>query len=183
MTRKLCVAALLAGVCMAAVAKEECTPTLQVESGETLRLRPHVNELRACTLDEAAFRGLVARWVLESHADDVQPRWLFAGRLVQMPWLSRRLAAAALADPAWDGGRGRPRSGNDNSFVAALLSTPALLQPVADAFSGSRHAVVAATVEKVLIGPAADIDVALSPPQALLPFDAQVWYRLAPRAP
>lgn len=101
------------------------------------------------------------------------------GRIVLYPWLSSLLAREASSAPGWDAARGRPLRGHENTFVAGLLERSPEFGAL---FAGRR--VVSVLVEKVLVRPAAELDLPAGAPfsaSALFPFDAQLWVVLAPR--
>ena len=151
------------------------------DDGVTLRLRvPRPIDLDTSTraLDELltqAFPG--HRLPAERISIDV-------GRIIEHPWLSRRLAEAALHSPRWDPARGKPRAGNDNAAVAQLIGDEKLVAPWAAVFARHGATVHNASVEKVLIGrvgETADLAPLASDPAATgkrLPFDAILWLRL-----
>jgi hypothetical protein len=127
-------------------------------------------DTRHCPLDEAAYARLVRDWL---RGRGTAPRTLALGRVEAQPWLAAALAAAAAADRRWrtEGPGAAPAT--HNRLVAALLSEPAMLARLSAPFAGSGLAVVSVAAEKVLVGPASG-----APP---LPYDAQIWLRLAPR--
>lgn len=147
---------------------------------DTLRLRA------GCPLSLVELLQGVDRLLAAAGPDLPSPATLAMGRIVEYPWLSERLARAALADPGWDAQRGRPRAGGENAWVAEALAQRRLLAELADRFAAEGLALRVAGVEKVLVGDvgssaelrhlAADaVD-----PAARLPFDAQLWLRIEP---
>lgn len=106
------------------------------------------------------------------------------GRIVEHPWLSRRLAETALHSPRWDAARGKPRGGNENFAVSRMIDDEKLVAAWAAVFARHGATVRNASVEKVLIGRVGKT-VELAPlaadPAAAgkrLPFDAILWLRL-----
>ncbi|HSJ98068.1 MAG TPA: hypothetical protein VLC53_13390, partial [Myxococcota bacterium] len=138
-----------------------------------------------CPLALADLLQGVDRLLAAAGPDLPAPASLAMGRIVEYPWLAERLARAALADPGWDAGRGRPRgSAGENRYVADTLAERALLSELADRFAAEGLALRVAGVEKVLVGDAATVPELRSlladgvDPGARLPFDAQLWLRI-----
>lgn len=186
--------ALALGAAQPALAEERFAATAEVRgcaldlghptpATETLRLRV------GCPLTLAELLEGVDRLLATAGPDLPRPVTLAMGRIVEYPWLSERLARAALADPGWDARHGRPRAGGENRYVATLLDERHLYAELGDRFAAEGLALRVAAVEKVLVG-----DVATFPelrsladqgvdPAARLPFDAQLWLRIEPLAP
>lgn len=175
----LLVAALCACVGVAG-AQEGCEPYVENHRDmETAALRPHRDAFRHCTLDEAAYRRVVAAWLAARGGAAPPLRGLGLGRAVNLPWVSEHIACAALGDPRWDGARGRDRKGDINGLVAALLSRPDFLQRLDAPFAATPWMVRAVSVEKVLVTRAAEI--LPDAGRGRLPYDAQLWLAIAPR--
>jgi hypothetical protein len=102
---------------------------------------------------------------------------LFVGTVGDVPGLSEELVAASRASAGWDAASGRPRSGDPNGFVAGLLRASPLLR---DLFAS--HTIAGVSVEKMLV-PTRRAVRERRPgdgvPDARLPYDAQLWVRLA----
>ena len=104
---------------------------------------------------------------------------LFLGAVGDIPGLSAELVQAARASAGWDRVAARPRSGDVNGFVAALLEDGAVLRGILPGF-----VVTGVSVEKVLV-PSRQMLRERTPgdgvPDARLPYDAQLWVRLRKR--
>jgi len=106
------------------------------------------------------------------------------GRIVEHPWLSQRLAEAALHSPRWDADRGKQRGASDNFAVAQIIDEQRLVSQWTAVFASHGLRVHNATVEKVLVGSVGKT-AELAPLAALpgtagkrLPFDAILWLQL-----
>ena len=106
------------------------------------------------------------------------------GRIVEHPWLSQRLAEAALHSPRWDANRGKPRGDNENFAVAQIIDEHQLAEAWASVFARHGLRVRNASVEKVLIGSVGKT-AELAPLAVLpgaagkrIPFDAILWLQL-----
>ena len=97
---------------------------------------------------------------------------LSLGRIDALPWLSERVAAAALRSPGWDARSGRPLSGSPERFVAELLREQRLAAELITVPAGFGAEAEIASVEKVRVRTQGDLAV---------PFDAVVWLRLRDR--
>ena len=159
----------------------ECS--LTVESNDephTLRLRVHP-EREDCHIDKASM--LSALKAAFSKTDTPKPEKtyssLYIGRLIDYPWLSQYLSATAYKDPAWDKKRGKPVTLGINKYVSNILSRKEITAEIEKAFATSGYRVVAATVEKVLVGGFGDVPLWQGKMAAgKVPFDAMVWFRL-----
>jgi len=104
---------------------------------------------------------------------------LYLGRIIDYPWLSQHLAVTASRDPAWDMKRGKPVNIDLYKYVNNLLSQKAVAGEIDKTLEASGYRVVAATVEKVLVGSFRDVPMyegKVVPGK--VPFDAMVWFRL-----
>ena len=173
-------AALLGSVLPAAA----CTPYVEQQAKATgAVLRPHHSALEACKVSEESYRRVLAEWLQTRDAATPPPDSLALGRAVEYPWISRYLADAAMHSAAWRYGRVRATPGRHNAFVAALLSESTLLQRLDRPFVGSALQVRGVAVEKVLLGPASEYaSVSGASARLKVPFDAQLWLVLGPRA-
>ena len=133
-----------------------------------LRLRP------SCpigyTSTHAALRALLA------HSAEASEARVSFGRIVEYPWLSSLLAREASSSRHWDAAAGRPLRGNENQWVARMLSAMPEFTALFDAWQ-----IAGISVEKVLIKPAAQLPLAAGaplPPGARLPYDAILWVTL-----
>lgn len=158
-----------------------------VEAGDqwhALRLRALHPQHKNCRIDQDSMLQVLGRALSEDAAANVEGAYasLFIGRIIDYPWLSQYLATAARHDRGWDWKRGRPRSGDINRYVAALLSRRELLARLAPAFSDSGYEIAGVSVEKVLVGTFRDVPdyaVATQVQAGRVPFDAMLWFRLA----
>ena len=110
-------------------------------------------------------------------------RSIFFGRLVEHPWLSKYLAAHALAHDNWDVVKGQPKTGYINQLVRDILSAPDLVEQIQASFAGSGYTVVGASVEKVLVTKANEIDRLELHEPVLVPYDALVHFILKKTVP
>lgn len=154
-----------------------CSPHVE-ERGSSAMFRPHTTAFETCEVSEEAYRQVVADWLGRRPAAAPPLTSLSLGRAVSFPWISRHIADAALRDPRWDARAGKPKKVGINNLVTTLLSEQAFLGRLGAPFERTGYAVAGVTVEKVLVGKAAEH--ASSPVEAnrLVPFDAQVWIRL-----
>lgn len=162
---------------------EDCRLSIEVSrEWRSVRIRGHHPDLRPCAITAEALRSLLQAHAAELAASDPPPTGLSLGRLAEYPWLSRRLAEAALADPAWNTASGRPRRDYDNHYVATRLSRPEFLAEVNEALAEAGYRVTGASVEKVLVTRFGDqFPDAGDHRRARIPFDAQVWLHLERR--
>lgn len=151
------------------------------DDGVTVRLRlPRPVDLDVST---RAFDELLTQ-AFPQHALPAERISIDVGRIIEHPWLSRRLAEAALHSPRWDPVRGKPRAGNDNSAIAHVIDDEKLVAAWAAVFARHGATVHNASVEKVLIGrvgETAELAPLTADPAAIdkrLPFDAILWLRL-----
>lgn len=148
----------------------ECAPYIEERGNESAAtLRPHTHALIRCEVDEAAFRRLVTEWLRGRSAAAPAPRSLALGRAVAYPWISEHITAAAAADAQWRALAARtPRTRRD-ALLGRLLEDPSLRARLAAPLAGSGYKLAGVSYEKVLWN------------EEGLPFDAQLWLRLAPR--
>lgn len=101
--------------------------------------------------------------------------------------MSHRLALAAHRSPAWDHGRGRPRSGDPNTFVAEVARENMIYPELRDLFVARGLELRLVSVEKVLILPAGELNdfpqlqQAGVKAQERLPFDCLAYFSVARR--
>ena len=159
-----------------------CTPYIEEHPASTTpSFRPHSSLFDACDVSEEAYGQVISDW-LKTRSPGLTPlSSLSLGRAETFPWISRYLADAALLRSEWVRRISKGSPGEHNKFVAALLSEPAFLKRLDRPFDGTSYTVVGVSVEKVLIGKAGDYASAEAEPAARVPFDAQLWLRLAPR--
>jgi hypothetical protein len=90
-----------------------------------------------------------------SGRDDLQS--IFLGRLVDYPWLSKKLVERAIKfDYIWDAAKGHERSGNDNAFVSFALFVTGLydigpqIEPFETTLGSNGYIVEGVSAEKVM---------------------------------
>lgn len=135
----------------------------------------------ACDVSEETYGQVIGDWLRTRSPGSTPLSSLSLGRAETFPWISRYLADAALLRSEWGRRISKGSPGEHNKFVAALLSEPRFLKRLDRPFDGTAYRVVGVSVEKVLIGKASEHAPAVAPPAARVPFDAQLWLRLAPR--
>ena len=180
MRKSVCVVAFGFGCALAApFPAQACAPHVEEHSGaRSASLRSHSPQSDACRVDEATYVRVVQDWLRAR--DGLAPvSSLALGRAVDHPWISRHLADSALSSSAWSARISRAPAGEQNRYVAAVLSEPAFLQRLAAPFDAAGYVVTGVSVEKVLVGPARDHASDGRGGAARVPFDAQVWLRLA----
>jgi hypothetical protein len=154
---------------------------LEIRDARTMRLRlSRPTDLETST---RALEQLLAQAFSQSGLP-MASMSIDVGRIVEHPWLSQLLAAAALRSSRWDAMRGAPRTGNDNLAVMQLIDDDKLLAAWVPIFGRYGVAIRNTSVEKVLVGRVGETT-ALRPlaqdPRAFgkrLPFDAILWLRL-----
>jgi hypothetical protein len=156
-----------------------CTPHVEEQPGSrSASFRSSAPPSDACRVDEATYVRVMQEWLRAR--DGLAPVSSVAlGRAVDYPWMSSHLADSALRSHAWTARLSRAAAGEQNRFVAALLSEPAFLQRLAAPFGAAGYVLSGVSVEKVLVGPARDHASDGRGGNARVPFDAQVWLRLA----
>lgn len=154
-----------------------CSPHVE-ERGSSAMFRPHTTAFETCEVSEEAYRHVVADWLGRRPADAPPVTSLSLGRAVSFPWVSRHIADAALRDPRWNARAGKPMKVGINNLVATLLSEQAFLGRLGAPFERTGYAIAGVTVEKVLVGKAADHSSSPVEANQFVPFDAQVWIRL-----
>ncbi len=162
---------LLAAAAFATHPAPECAVALErrEEARLVLRLRP------SCPLGFSSTHGAV-RAIL-AHAGEARELCLAFGRIVEYPWLSALLARQASSSRRWDPAAGRPLEGTENAYVAAALRGMPEFTALFDSWR-----ILGVSVEKVLRRPARELSLPAGAPlpgSALLPYDAQLWVRLA----
>lgn len=164
--------------------REGCTLTLEQYDGSTLvlRTRPDGTVFAGpCEITGAGFTaalGALMSQAIEGAAERVS-RSISLGRVVDLPGLSAALAAAARRSPGWDQSSGRPRVGDLNGFVEALLLESASLRELLPGFL-----IESVSVEKVLVPTRRAVRERTGSdgiPDGRLPFDAQLWVRVRKR--
>jgi hypothetical protein len=175
-------ALLLAVGLMGPISGFACTPYIEeFASQNTAMLRPHRTAFEACTVDQATYRRLVSEWLRSRAPDAPRLSSLGLGRAVSSPWISRRIAGAVLKRPGWERDMKRARPDQRQRLAAPAFADPELLHELAAPFEDSPYRVTGISFEKVLFGKAADHTTGGAGGHVLVPFDAQLWLRLAPR--
>jgi hypothetical protein len=184
--RALACAAAAAALCLTAtVAGAACVPYVEEEpKWRSATLRPSRGALESCDVTEDAYRAAVKGWLAARAPDAPPPDTVALGRAVSYPWLSRAIADAALASPGWASRATHAKPGHRDALAAPILRAPALRDRLALPFAGSRYVVTNVSYEKVLFGKASEhaTQVPAGQGDVLVPFDAQLWLRLAPAA-
>lgn len=144
-------------------------------------LRVDRSAFARCTLAEEDYRRVVGAWL--ASRDDAAPALssLALGRAVDHPWIARYLLLAAARSSEWTPRLARAAAAEHNRFVARLLAAPDFLQRLDAPFAGAAYRVERVAVEKVLLGPLGGSAPAPADSRRALPYDAQLWLRLAPR--
>jgi hypothetical protein len=136
-------------------------------------------------VDEARYRRVIADWLQRQPATASNITSLALGRAVSYPWISRFIADTALQTPGWAVRMAHTKISERHKLAGSVLHDPELLQRLAAPFADSRYAVIGLSFEKVLFGRAdkyASQPASTSAAAAVeVPFDAQLWLRLAPR--
>ena len=172
-------------LCLAVCARSvlACAPFVEERPSESsASLRPHTTAFEQCTIDEATYRRVVSEWIRTRDAASASVSSLSLGRAVTYPWLSQHIADSALASPQWASRMSKARPGEREKLAAPVLVDPALLQRLAAPFEGTQYVVVRLTFEKVLFGRADAHSSNGNAGPVMVPFDAQLWLRLAPRS-
>jgi hypothetical protein len=160
---------LIVAAAIGGYAAPECNVAFErfEEARTVLRLRPE------CPVGFASTQAAVRQILAQADAAEVS---LAFGRIERYPWLSGMLARQASSSNHWDRAAGKPRKGHENAYVAAALRG----MPEFTVLFG-RWQITGVSVEKVLIGRAADLPLpsgAPVAPDAKLPFDAILWVTL-----
>lgn len=151
------------------------------EKQQTLRLRAHHPKYKGCNVDKDSMMSVLG----EAFSKDdwqkpgVNYSSLSLGRLINYPWLSQYLAAAAYQDRGWNSKKGKPASMDINKYVSQLLRKEELLEQIEPVFEKCGYRVAGVTVEKVLVGGFRDVPLytrEMHPGK--VPYDAQAWFRL-----
>ena len=156
---------------------EECAPLYEINPPwQTIRLRSHENAFLNCTVTQEKFNELIAAAFTDPEIDKTEFKSLFIGRLVEYPWLSQYLAKHVLQHPDWDPEQGTYTGDNINAFVAGILSESALLKQIQQPLDGTGYIVTGASVEKVLIGRANEIEWLDINATVLVPYDVMLHF-------
>jgi len=158
---------------------EECKPVYEINHHwQTVRLRSHENAFLSCTVSQDKFNELITAAFADPESNKTEFKSLFIGRGSEDPWLSRYLAIQSLQHEDWDSEKGQYKGTNINAFVAGILSSPELLGQIQEPFAGTGYTVSRASVEKVLVGKANEIEWLEISTNVMVPYDAMVHFIL-----
>jgi hypothetical protein len=167
-----------------ASAAETCAPYVEEQSRwSSASFRAHRDAMTACPVSEETYRAVVQAWLASRVRDAAPLTSLSLGRAVDFPWLSHAIADAALASPHWASRAAIAKRGARDALAAPILRAGALRERLAVPFEGSSYVVTNVVYEKVLFGKASEHATHVPPGEGdvLVPFDAQLWLRLARR--
>ena len=156
-----------------------CRPVVEINpQWQVMRIRSHENAFLSCTVSQDKFNELITAAFTDPESNNTDFKSLFIGRLVEYPWLSRYLAMQALQHEDWDSEKGQYKGTNINAYVAGILSSPELLGQIQQPFAGTGYTVSRASVEKVLVGKANEIEWLEISANVLVPYDVMVHFIL-----
>jgi hypothetical protein len=159
-----------------------CAPYIEEWRTEsTASFRPHTTAFERCEVDEATYVRVLGEWLHARAADAPVLRSISLGRAVNFPWISRYMADSALQSPGWAAGASRAKLVERSRLAAKVLNDPVLLRRLGVPFEGTGYTITAISFEKVLFGKAAEYSSSKEAGKVPVPFDAQLWLRLAPR--
>jgi hypothetical protein len=167
---------------IASVPAGDCFLNLEMaESWPALRLRACHPNHRPCLIEKTAVIRTLTQAFSEPHPIWISREFtsLAMGRLIDYPWLVQLLAFRAVQDPQWNAAAGKARGVHVNRYVADVLSSREILDAIEAPMRGGGYRVIGVSVEKVLIGGFDNVPQLDGPrPKGIIPFDAQVWFRL-----
>ncbi len=157
----------------------KCKPLVEINiEWQTLRIRPHENAFLNCTVSREQFNELIRDALGNPEDKQTNFKSLFMGRLIDHPWISKYLAVRALEYDDWNSKTGKLTGEDINSFVRRILESPELLSQIQEPFTDTGYTVTGASVEKVLVVKADEIQwLGINKP-VLVPCDAMVHYIL-----
>ena len=157
-----------------------CSPFIEEHPQQaTAVFRQHTDDFSRCPVSEASYQQVLRQW-LQSRETDLPPlTGLSLGRAVNFPWLSHLIADTALREPAWQSLIIATPRGRLDALAARVFEHAELRARLAEPFAGSGYTVIGLSYEKVLYGKASD-HATDRKDDTLVPFDAQLWLRLAP---
>ena len=159
-----------------------CTPYIEEQPvSNSASFRPHPTAFEHCEVSEATYQEVVADWLRTRPADAAPISSLSLGRAVDFPWISRHVADAALQSPGWAARISRARVGEREQLARPALLDPVLLKRLARPFEGTPYKLERLAYEKVLFGSAGEHSSNKAAGAVKVPFDAQLWLRLAPQ--
>jgi hypothetical protein len=158
-----------------------CTPFVEEYPNRSYAtLRANTTEFEPCFLSEEDYRKVVSAWLHARSTGLPQLTSLSLGRAVDLPWVSRAIADAALEIPNWPK-KVSKSSGRRDALAAPAIRNQDLLLRLAAPFEGTNYSVTGLSFEKVLYGNADQYSSHKEAGNIKVPFDAQLWLRLAPR--
>jgi hypothetical protein len=168
---------------LASIPAGECTLSLEAAANwPALRLRAGHPAHRPCFIEKATVIQVLRQAFSEPHPILIPRTFtsLALGRLIDYPWLVRFLALQAAQDPHWDKSAGKPRRVHVNRYVADVLSAAEIIREIEAPLREQGYRITGVSVEKVLVGGFENVPGWEGPGRkGKIPFDAQVWFRLA----
>ena len=159
-----------------------CTPFIEEHpSWSSASLRPHTTAFERCEIDEQTYHRIVSDWLRNRPASSAELSSLSIGRAVAYPWLSRYIADSALGKPGWAARISKAKPAERAKLASPVLLDPALLRRLSIPFEDTPYMVSNVSFEKVLFGRADQYTSNGKAGAVMVPFDAQLWLRLAPR--
>lgn len=159
-----------------------CSPFIEEHtSWSSASLRPHATAFERCEIDEQSYHRIVSEWLRDRPTGSANLSSLSLGRVVIYPWLSRYIADSALGRPDWAARISKAKPIDREKLAAAVLLDPALLRRLSIPFEGTPYRVLSVSFEKMLFGRADEFSSNGKAGAVMVPFDAQLWLRLAPR--
>jgi hypothetical protein len=159
-----------------------CTPFIEEHpSWTSASFRANTSAFERCEVDEQTYYQVISEWLQTRAADSGSVSSLSLGRVVAFPWLSRHIADSALQSPGWAARVARVKPGERDRLATPILRDPELLHRLAAPFEGTQYTVLSLSFEKVLFGRADEYSSDKNAGAVKVPFDAQLWLRLAPR--
>lgn len=157
-----------------------CSPFIEEHPQQaTAVFRKHTDAFADCPVSEASYQQIVRQW-LQARITALPPlTGMSLGRAVDFPWLSRLIADTALRVPAWQSLIIATPRGRLDALAARVFENAELRARLAEPFADSGYDVIGLSYEKVLYGKASD-HATDRKDDTLVPFDAQLWLRLAP---
>lgn len=167
---------------IASIRAGECSLSVEAnERWETFRLRAKHPEYKNCAFTKDQVIDALNAAFRKTGSPNLEGTYtsLFLGRLIEYPWLSQHLAITAYDDRRWNKRKGKPTLENINKYVADLLFQHEVISQFDSTLAGGGYTVAGVSVEKVLVGRFKDVPhYAGTSRTGLIPFDAQVWFRL-----
>lgn len=159
---------------LSAVKTPACTATFEANPDwSSLSVRLPVG----CKLSQGELGTLLtAGMTAARNQDGVSYTSVFLGRLVDYPWMVKKLVAIAADSAEWDAKRGRAVMGHENPLIGRMLYRQGVLAREITILEKAGYTVTGVSVEKVLVGTAKNApDYTSAAQHGKLPFDAQVW--------